>query len=85
MKGFKQIMLLAPDTQLDSCMKPLIEKWSDPPKAIEILEVLDRCIFSSLCTGFVVTVLEHQYKVALNAEGLTEKEITVQARWRTKL
>ena len=51
MKALKEALLKAPDSQLDACMFPLIEKWDDNPTALQILEVLDECIYSALASG----------------------------------
>ena len=78
----KEILLEAPDSIIDASMKPLIEKWSDPTKALEILEVLDYCIHGSLAAGFVVSTLQILYNEALQKEGLTHEELTKSATWR---
>ncbi len=84
MAEFKQLMLAAPDTQIDACMKPLIEKWDDEPTAYQILEVLDHCIHAALSTGFVVTVLQISFDQALKREGKTHEEAYAYAEkhWR---
>jgi hypothetical protein len=71
----------APDSQLDASMKPLIEKWSTPPKAIEILEILDQCIHGALASGFVITLLTCGYEDACKAEKTTHDEVVKQATW----
>jgi hypothetical protein len=81
----KEIVLEAPDSQLDASMKPLVEKWSTPPKAIEILEVLDWCIFSSLASGLVVTLLQNMYAEAVIKEKVSHEEMGRLAVWRKKM
>lgn len=78
----KSLLLQAPDGQLDSSLFPLIEEWSDPPKAIEILEVLDKVIYSSLGSGFTVNVLQLVYNETLQKEGKTHDEMIPLAVWR---
>jgi hypothetical protein len=63
-------------------MKPLVEKWSSPAKAIEILEVLDWCINGSLASGLVVTLLQKLYDAALETEGVTHADMEKLATWR---
>lgn len=75
MKKFVEHLLEAPDTQLDASMKPLIEKWSDPPRALEVLEVLDHCIYGSLARGFAVRVLTMMYDLACENEGMNHTEV----------
>lgn len=75
MKEIIDLLKTASDSQLDASMKPLIEKWSDPPTAIQVLEVLDYCIHGSLASGFVVKVLQMLYEGRLEAEGTTHEEV----------
>jgi len=81
-EGLRELLLEAPDTQLDASMKPLIEKWDNPAKARQILEVLDHCIFSALASGLIVTSLELLYQEACEAEGTTHEEVIKDAPWR---
>lgn len=78
----KEILLEAPDSQLDASMKPFVEKWSSPPKAIEILEVLDHVINGSLASGLITTVLQNMYTEAIIAEKTTHDEVVKLAKWR---
>lgn len=80
----KTILLTAPDTQLDASMKPLIEKWSEPPTPIQILEVLDHCIFGALASGVVVTVLQTMYDESLIQANTTHEEVIKKATWRNE-
>ena len=71
-----ELLLVTTEEQLDPSMLPLIEKWDRPtPKAVEVLEVLDKCIFSSLCTDFVVGVLQTIYDNALKNEKTSRSEM----------
>ncbi len=78
----KQLMMSAPDSQMDASMKPLIEKWSDPPTSLQILEVLDKTIFAALASGFVVTLMQMLYEEALQIEGTTHDANVPLATWR---
>lgn len=78
-------LLEAPDSQLDARMKPLIEKWSDPPTPLQILEVLDHCIHGSLASGFVVSLLQMQYGRACEDAKTTHEEVVKGAKWRERL
>jgi hypothetical protein len=78
----KEILLQAPDNQLDASMHPLISKWSDPPKAIEILEVLDKCIFGSLASGIIVSFLQIIYNDACKSENISNEDVVKLATWR---
>ncbi len=79
----KNVLLGAPDSQLDAAMKPLITKWDEPsPTSIQVLEVLDHCIHGSLASGFVITVLQNLYQSCLTAEGKTHEQNLSAATWR---
>jgi hypothetical protein len=75
-------LLTAPDSQLDANMKPLIEKWEDPPTPIQILEVLDHCIHGALASGFIVTLLQIMYDIACKQCSTTHEEVVKSATWR---
>jgi hypothetical protein len=77
-----KMLLDAPDNQLDAAMNPYIEKWSDPPTPIQVLEVLDLCINGSLCSGLVVTVLQVTYDNACKDANTTHEEMVKSASWR---
>lgn len=80
--GLKQLMLEAPEGQLDPSMLPLIEKWDSEPKAIQILEVLDKCIYYGASSDFVVSVLQIMLEYAMAAEGITLEQLVPLAVWR---
>lgn len=82
MKEMITLLLEGSDDMLDPSMKTLIRKWSDPPKAIEVLEVLDHCVHGSLCTGIVMTVLNVIYEKACKDEGVTNEDVVKLAVWR---
>jgi hypothetical protein len=80
--NFGQLLLEASDDQLDDSMKKLIRKWSNPPTAIQVLEVLDKCIHASLASGFVITSLQIIYEAACKQENKTHEEVVKHANWR---
>lgn len=84
MKEFVDLLLQASDGQLDAAMKPLIEKWSDPPTPAQILEVLDHCIHGSLASGFVVHALQIVYDARRKEENTTHEEVVKLAIWRQR-
>jgi hypothetical protein len=63
-------------------MLPLVAKWDSPPTAIQILEVLDYCIFSALASGGIVTMLQGEYKKACEVENTTHEQVVGLATWR---
>jgi hypothetical protein len=82
MKEIVEHLLQAPDSQLDASMKPLIEKWNDPPCPSEILEVLDHCIYGALASGFVVALLQTMYEMACKKNDITHADVADNATWR---
>ena len=80
--GMKQLMLEAPDGQLDASMMPLIEKWDDPPTSLQILEVLDKCINYGLASGFVVSALQIMLDTTMINEETTLEQLVPLAVWR---
>jgi hypothetical protein len=80
----KAMLLAAPDSQLDASMFPLIEKWDMPPKALQILEVLDHCIHCALASGFTVTLFQVMLDEAMTNEGTTHEELVKLASWRER-
>lgn len=85
MNSLKEHLLTAPDDQIDKSMFPLIKKWDDAPTSIQILEVLDNCIYASLASGFVVTLLQTLYTTALANEGKKhEANLPLAAAWRNR-
>ncbi len=82
-KDIKDLLLKAPDGQLDASQKPLIEKWDDfNPSSLSILEVLDNCIWGSLASGFTVNLLQELYDKRLKIENTTHEENVKFAHWR---
>jgi len=82
MKPLVDMLLEAPDSQLDSKMLPFIRKWSDPPKAVEVLEVLDYCVNGALASGVVMQVLNILYERTCSAENTTHDAVAKLATWR---
>lgn len=78
----KEMLLKAPDDQLDRSMLSKIEDWYDPPTSLQILEVLDQCIYCSLASGFVIKVLNILLDEALKNENQTLEDILPSAHWR---
>lgn len=76
------MLLIAPKSQLDKSMVNLIKKWDSPPKALQILEVLDKSIRGNLASRFVVTTLECELDMALLMESVTKEDVVKQATWR---
>jgi hypothetical protein len=83
-QSLKEMLLEAPDSQMDASVKPKINLWSDPPKAIEILEVLDDIVRYSLGSTFTVQLFQMMLNKATEEEKTTYEEVVKQAHWRSK-
>lgn len=79
-----QSLLQLSDRAFDKAAKDMIRTWDSPPKAAQILEVLDMCVHGSLCSGFEIKVLEFLLVHALKEEGRTYNEVAEQGNqtWR---
>jgi hypothetical protein len=84
MDNLKEMLLKAPDGQLDHCTFPLIQTWPDKgmPPAIKILELLDQCVHGGLASGFTINLLEIVLNTAIMEENTTYEEVVKQATWR---
>jgi hypothetical protein len=82
MNSIKQGYLSAPDTQIDPHIKPLIEEWSDPPTALQMLRVLDAMVHGGSASAFAVSSLDTFMRIALKQEGTTFEALVDQAHWR---
>lgn len=80
----KRLMLDAPEGQLDASMLPLIESWGNPPSSLQILEVIDHCIYAGLASGFAVSAFQALLNIRLHEEGKKLEDITSFATWRNK-
>ena len=81
-KKLVNLLLEASDNVLDDRMKVRMREWSDPPKAVEVLEVLDNCINGSLATGVAVAALQALYDQQCLFEGTTHDAVVKLATWR---
>jgi len=80
-----KLLLGLSDSQLDPLMHPYIEKWSSPPKPIEVLEVLDYCVHGGLASGFVMQTLQSLYEIRCKEENTTHEQVAKSAKWRDTL
>ncbi len=77
-------LLLAPDDELHPDAKALISKWSAPPKALEVLEVVDIVLpQEKMGSGFMCMALGVIYKCVLLYENKTHEQVAALATWRS--
>lgn len=82
LKEFKLLFLSAPNDQIDDTLKERIREWSDIPKAIEVLQVLDYASMYSLGTDFAISVMDVAFKLAMEHEQVDIQTLLTQAWWR---
>lgn len=80
----KGALLGLPDAYLATGLRPLIECWSDPPKAIELLKAIDFAIHGAGASGFVLQGMQALYDVACQREGVSHDDVAKLATWRDK-
>ena len=85
MNELKQLLIDAPEDQIDAGARQSIATWSEPPKALEIFRTLDECVYGAMTSGFVVQVLETMLVVQSKEENLTRAQLEELAIWREKL
>lgn len=81
-ESLKSCLLAFSDDILDASMKPLIEKWVEPPTSLQVLEVLDHCIYAVLASSFIISCLQVFYNSRLKEEGRTHEQNIPDAIWR---
>lgn len=82
MNNLRQMLLSAPPEHLDGSVKPLIEKWGEAPTSLQLLEVLDVCIYGAMASTFTVALLQNLYDFAVVDEGTTHELNIPLASWR---
>ena len=85
MKEVIQLLTEAPDYELDPQAIELIKKWDATPTALQILEVLDKCVYCAWASGFTMQVLNLLYDTTLKNEGKKHEDMVPLATWRTEL
>ncbi len=86
MKEFITALMSAPDSQLDASMKLKIQPWWEKePTALQILEVLDQCVYEALCSDFMIRVFQTLYAAACKKENTTHEEVVKGATWRNEI
>lgn len=77
-----KILCSVSDREMDPRAKALIRKWADPPRALEILQVLDACVYAALTSDFWVKAMDIMLNEACEREKVTRADLLAQATWR---
>lgn len=80
----KSTILVSPESHLDSSVKPLIENWDEEPTSLQVLEVLDKCVYGGLASGMMIQLFNSIYDSALVKEGKVHNDNVPIAAWRVK-
>ena len=84
MSTIKDLLLAAPEEELDPSIFPLIETWEEPPTTLQVLEVLDHCVYFALAGDFVMNVLNTLLAAGIKGENTTYEEVVMKATWRNQ-
>jgi hypothetical protein len=80
--SLKELLLMAPESQLNQSARDSINEWTESPRAIQILKTLDICVHGGLASSFVISVLEQMLIVSCKEENTTYEEVVKEATWR---
>jgi hypothetical protein len=72
----------ASNDHIDPIIFPLIEQWDEPPKAIQVLRVLDDCNRYRLASQITIQTLDAFLRIRMHHERITERELSKKAFWR---
>jgi hypothetical protein len=77
----------APHEEMDPCMLPRLQALADatPPKADDVLHVLDDCVHNALCSDFCIRALDILWRELLKNEGRTVEQSFAAAVWRKEI
>lgn len=84
MNQLTTLLLEAPDSQLDESAKKIIRKWPYQPTALNVLEVLDHCVYGGSASDFTMSVLHILLDTRIEEEQTTLEEVVKHATWRTE-
>lgn len=78
----KDLLLKAPDSQLDDSAKVFIRDWSEPPSALQVLRVLDHCVYTAGASDFMMQAMNIIFEQALARENKKLADLLPEATWR---
>lgn len=85
-QGLIENFLEAPEDHMAASMKPKFKALAENPdrKAVDLLRILDECVYGSLCSDFSVYVLHTTWDAMLKQEGKTQEQGFTEAIWRNE-
>ena len=72
---FRSCLLSAPADEIHPSVFPLLEKLSNPPKSVELLDLLIKCSGEDLMSSFSKELIGQLYVVICHMEGVTHEEV----------
>lgn len=75
------LILEAPDSQLDESVFNDIKGWNLEPSALDILFILDKIVYFSLGSEFTVSMFGMVLAQAMIEEDIDMDELTSQRNW----
>ena len=78
---FVDLILEAPDSQLDASIFEDIKGWDLEPTALDILLVLDKIVYFSLGSEFTVSMFGMVLTQAMLEEGIDMEKLVSQRNW----
>ena len=82
MTTIKEMFLAAPSGQIDPSVLPLIAEWDDEPTSLQVLKVIDVCIYGGAASGVAVGLLQGLYSQLCSKENITHEHNVPLAVWR---
>ena len=66
-----------PHGQLDQCVVDKCKELSEKKdlKSQDIKDLLDACVYASLCTDFVIMLLDRQWKILIEEERIQSAKL----------
>lgn len=72
----------APHGEIDTIAVDKIKTWCDDVSSLQVLEVLDMCIYGALASPIALTAIDHLYDYLLEIENKTHDDNLPYAHWR---
>jgi hypothetical protein len=73
---------IAPPSHLDSIAVDKIKTWDESLTSIQVLEVLDMCVYGALASPIAMATIKQLYDDLLISENKTHDDNVPHAHWR---
>ena len=72
----------APHGEIDTFAVDKMKTWGELPSSLEVLEILDMCIYGALASPIAITAIKQLYSYLLESENKTHDDNVPYAHWR---